>query len=121
MRFSNVASPPAGEAYNCGMLPAGISNSVNSSYSSAVLQCLFNHPSFPSLFNQLFSSHPQLVVLTAGNSRVSEHLFELIVTSIVSVLLFQVNSAVLLHSERYKYFLMDIKLSPAPLLAACPA
>ena len=50
----NVANCPAGEAYNCSMLPAGISNSANSCYISAVLQCLFNHPSFPSLFNQLF-------------------------------------------------------------------
>jgi len=65
---------------------------------------------------------PNVVVLTAANSQVcySEHILELIITSIVSVFnnfSLQVNSAVLLHSE-HKYSLTGIKLSPSPLLAA---
>ena len=98
MHSSNVPSRPAGEVYNCGMLPAGISNSANNYYSSAILQCLFNHPSFPSLVI------PNAVVLTAANFQVSEYSIELTIIQVLARLPisnFQVSSVVLLHSEHY--------------------
>ena len=66
------------------------------SASSAAVQSPLLPISFQST---VFLVTPNDVDLTAANSQVSEHIFELIITSIVSVLnnfLFQVNSAVLL-------------------------
>ena len=90
MRSSNVPSRPAGEVYNCGMLPAGISNSANNCYSSAVLQCLFNHiygsitpPSHLFSIN-CFLVIPNAVVLTAANFQVSEYSIELTIIQVLA-------------------------------------
>ena len=48
-----------GEVYSDDIIClSGITNPAHNCYINAILQCLFNHPSFPKLVKELSDSHP---------------------------------------------------------------
>lgn len=106
------------------LLPSGISNPSNNCYSSCIIQCLFNLPSFPEIARELFLTHKECNSCCCTISKMqwfltlkSVYMYNglyCVTGPVCSV------GAVRQMSSEYQYSPSTTKITPYPLLAALP-